>query len=129
MAKTRAEALQELFEEAHHNNIIIHCDEQAQQLLDWAAQQEGAPPEHYQAVTIGDDIFVRPEFAQDVRVLREELLHAYQQRAGLRTDRVLEAEIDARWQMIRFRHQWAISNDEVRVLIVEIRHIRKTGRY
>ena len=125
----REQALRELLEEARRENIIIQSDEEAQALLNWAARQEGVPPENYHAVTIGDNIFVRPEYVNNVRVLREEIIHVFQQRAGQATDDVVQAEIEARLQIIRYRHRWGITNDEVREMIREIRKIRETGRY
>jgi hypothetical protein len=108
---------------------VIQTDDEAQRLLDWAAGREGVPPENYHAVTSGDTIFVRPQHAENVRVLREELIHVFQQRAGAGTDQIVESEIEARLAMIRFRHTWAITNDEVREMIREVRQMRRTGRY
>lgn len=129
MRISREQALQELLAEARKSQVTIHSDEEAQRLLDWAAWREGAPPENYHAVTLGSDIFIRPEYAENVRVLREELLHVYQQRAGIGTDRIIQAEIDTRLQMIRYRDRWGLTNDEVREMIREIRQIRQTERY
>ena len=125
----RRQALHELVEEAEKANVIIHTDEEAQRLLDWAARSEGVEPSSYHAVTIGDDIFVRVEHAENVRVLREELIHVFQQRGGLASNQIVEAEVQARLSMIRFRHRWGITNDEVREMIREVRIIRKTGKY
>lgn len=98
-------------------------------MLDWAAARDGATPGKYQAVTFGDDIFVRARYANDVRVLREELIHAGQQRAGLRTNEILKAELQARSLMIKNRHRWGLINDEVREIPDEIRAFRRRGRY
>jgi hypothetical protein len=125
----RKQALRELIEEAERANVVIHTDEEAQRLLDWAARSEGVDPSSYHAVTIGDDIFVRVEHAENVRILREELIHVFQQRGGLASNLVVEAEIQARLSMVRFRQRWGITNDEVREMIREIRIMRKTGKY
>ena len=127
---SREQALHDLVEEAAKSNIIIHSDEEAQALLDWSARQAGEAPENFHAVTIGgEDIFVRPQYAENVRVLREEMIHIFQQRAGTATNEIVEKEIEARLLMIRFRQQWSITNDEVREMIREIRQMRRTGRY
>lgn len=126
---SREEALSELLEEARRSNINIQADEEANALLDWAARREGVNPENYHAVTIGDNIFVRPEYLENVRILREEMIHVFQQRAGQSTENIVEAEIEARLQIIRYRHRWGITNDEVREMIDEIRQMRETGRY
>ena len=125
----RDQALHELLDEAEKANIIIHSDDEAQRLLDWAARTEGVDPASYHAVTIGDDIFVRAEHVGNVRVLREELIHVFQQRGGIASNELVEAEVQARLSMIRFRHRWGITSDEVREMIREIRTIRKTGKY
>ena len=109
--------------------MTIHSDEEAQRLLDWAARAEGVDAANYHAVTIGDDIFVRVEHAANVRVLREELIHVFQQRGGLASNQIVEAEVQARLAMVRFRHKWGITNDEAREMIREIRTIRKSGKY
>ena len=125
----RPQALHELLEEARQGNIAIHTDDEANRLLDWSAKAAGEAPENFHAVTMGDDIFVRPQYAGDVRILREELIHVFQQRAGMATNEVVEREIEARLMMINFRHTWSITNDEVREMIREIRIMRTTGRY
>lgn len=129
MSVSREQALRELLAEARQSGITIHADDEAEALLDWAAIREGAPPENYQAVTFGDDIFVRRRYARDVRILREEMIHVAQQRAGINTDEVLHAEIEARVEMIRNRHRWALTNEEVRKMVEEIRRVRRRGRY
>ncbi len=80
-------------------------------------------------VTLGGAIFVRPEFADNVRVLREEMIHTYQQAAGIATNELVQGEIDARLRMIVNRHVWGIENNEVREMIEEVRKIRETGKY
>lgn len=125
----RAQALHELLEEARRASVIIHSDEEAQRLLDWAARTAGAEPHTFHAVTIGDDIFVRPEHLANVRVLREELIHVFQQRAGASSAEIVEKEIEARLMMIKYRHKWGITADEIREMIQEVRTMRKTGRY
>ncbi|MEO8846461.1 MAG: hypothetical protein ABI704_33120 [Kofleriaceae bacterium] len=130
LAQTNRErALKDLVDEAAKANVVIHSDENAQALLDWSAKMNGAPPESFHAVTIGDDIFVRPEFVENVRVLREELIHVFQQRGGIGSNELVEGELQARLSMIQFRYRWGITNDEVREMIREVRKIRETGRY
>lgn len=86
------------------------------------------------ATNLGDDlIFVREEFINNPRVLREELVHTQQQHriqvgAGNSGNRPA-LEIEAREELIKNRNQWSITNDEVREVIQEIRTIRETGRY
>ena len=129
MRVSRRQALTELLEEAKRSGIDLHTDSEAEELLDWAARRDGAQPESYQAVAFGNDIFVRPRYASDLRVLREEMIHVEQQRTGIATDQILQAEIHTRLLMVEKRHRWALSNDEVRELIGEIRLLRLRGRY
>jgi Domain of unknown function (DUF4157) len=126
---SREQALSELLEEAKKANVEIHSDEEAQRLLDWAAQADGVDAASYHAVTIGDDIFVRVEHAANVRVLREELIHVFQQRGGIASNQIVEAEIQARLAMIRFRHKWGLTHEEIREIISEVRRIRISGKY
>ena len=84
MNVSRDQALFELLEEAREHGITIHSDAEAEELLDWAAMRHGQRPEKYHAVTFGQDIFVRAQYAGELRVLREEMIHVEQQRAGNR---------------------------------------------
>jgi hypothetical protein len=128
---TRREALHELLEEARKAGIHIHTDAEAQRYLDHVAKLEGVAPDRMHAVALGEDIFVRAEHVDNVRVLREELIHCFQQKAGMEATRaaVVAGEIEARLMMIRFRHRWALTNDEIREMIREVRIMRKTGKY
>lgn len=125
----REEALRALLLEAQHEDIRIDAGDEAQRLLDWAARASGANPADYHAVTIGDAVFARPDYADNVRVLREELIHVYQQRAGASSGDIVEHEIAARLQMVRSRHRWGITNNEVREMIWEVREMRRRERY
>ena len=125
----RAAALGELLREADKANIVIQSDDEARALLDWAAKREGVDPSSYHAVTIGDVVMVRPEHAGNVRILREEFIHVFQQRAGQASNEVIKSEIQARWFLIKFRHTWGITNEEVREMAREIRQMEATGRY
>jgi hypothetical protein len=125
----RPEALRSLHEELQQAGATIRSDAEAQRLLDWAARVRGDLPENFHAVTLGDTIYVRPQYADNVRVLREELIHVMQQRGGMGTAERVAAEIEARLLMIASRHRWALTNAEVREMIREIRQMRATGRY
>lgn len=129
MATSREQALQELLIEARNGGVVIHSDAEASRLLDWFAAQKGIAPEKVQALTLGKDIFIRSEVADNVRILREELIHVAQQAASTATDELVQSEIDARLQMIARRHVWGITNNEVREMIADVRHMRRTGRY
>ncbi len=73
---------------------------EADRNLNWAAKAPRVPPNHLHPATIGDTAFVRSEYANNPRVLREEYIHLMQQKLGYGTDRMLEAEISARRLMI-----------------------------
>ena len=128
MNVSREQALFELLTEASERGITIRSDAEAEELLDWAAMRVGQPPERYHAVTLGQDIFVRAAYAGDIRVLREEMIHVEQQRAGIGTDEILEAEIEARQLMIRNRHRWSFTNHEIRAIIEELRLLSRRAR-
>ena len=125
----REKALQELLEEMQKGGVEIHSDKEAQAYLDFAAKHRGIPPKSVHAVAIGDDILVRKEYAENVRILREEWIHIEQQRRGLASNEIVEAEIEARELMIKNRRNWAITNNEVREMMWEIRQMRERGKY
>jgi hypothetical protein len=125
----RERALREAFDDAAEQGIRIHSDDEAEALLDFMARRHGEAPENFHAVTLGDDIFIRRDHADNVRVLREEMIHVSQQRGGISTADVVQGEIDARLEIIANRHRWSITNDEVREMIQEVRKMRATGRY
>jgi hypothetical protein len=125
----REQALKELLEEARKAEVIIQSDAEAERYLDLAAKRYGGKPSDYHAVTIGDLIFVRPQYAENVRVLREELIHVFQQRGGMAVTDIVAQEIEARLMMIARRHHWSMTVDEVKEMIAEVRQMRKTGRY
>lgn len=129
MYTSRAQALLDVMADAHQAGAVVHADEEANQLLDFLARKNGELPENYNAVTLGDDIFVRPQYADNVRVLREELVHVFQQRAGVSTSSTFEKEIQARLMIIGSRQGWGITNNEVREMIQEIHQMRATGKY
>ena len=62
-------------------------------------------------------------------MLREELIHVFQQRAGISTAEIVDGEIVARLEMIRYRHRRGLTADEVREMIREVRIMRRTRRY
>ena len=91
------------------------------------ARRHNAPPENYRAATLGADIFVRPQYVGNIRILREELIHVQQQREGINS--VVEAEIQARELMIQARDRWGITDGNVQDMMREIEQMRQTGRY
>jgi hypothetical protein len=48
---------------------------------------------------------------------------------GASSAEIVEKEIEARLMMIKYRHKWGITADEIREMIQEVRTMRKTGRY
>ena len=128
MNVSREQALIELLKEARERGITIHSDAEAEELLEWAAMRDGQRPEKYHAVTLRQDIFVRAAYASDLRVLREEMIHVEQQRAGIGTDQIIAAEIEARQLMIKNRRRWAFTNREIRAMIKEIRLLNRRLR-
>jgi len=76
------------------------------------------------------DIFVRAAYADNPRVLREEMIHVAQGRAGqISSDRIVANEIAAREMMIRHAAAWGITADEVAEMQREIVIMRRTERY
>lgn len=125
----REQALRELLAEMQKDGIEIHSDSEAQQYLDFAAKQRGISLKSAHAVTLGSDILIRKSYLENARVLREEWIHVQQQKRGLASNQIVEAEIEARVLMIQNRRRWAITNEEAREMIREIRQMRERGRY
>jgi len=96
--------------------------------LDSRERAYGLSPGSMTAVTIGDIIVVRPEHADDVVVLREELIHVQQQQSGLGGSTSVDAlEIAARREMIEKAEKWGITREQVEVLNAEIKSILAHG--
>jgi hypothetical protein len=129
---SKAEALQKLREEASKAAIEIRDDgdPEVKAYLDWAAKNQGIPPENMHASTIGDVIMIRAEHAQNVRVLREEMIHVEQQRSGVAIsgpEAIDQLEIEARERMIERAGEWGITEQEAQELRDEIKKIRESG--
>jgi hypothetical protein len=118
-------------DEARARGVEIRSDAEAVAYLDWAARAQGIEPSQMHAVTLGDDlIMVRPEHVDNPRILREEMIHVEQSRAGqIASDTVVANEIAAREAMINNADEWGITADEVSEMQREIDHMRQTGRY
>jgi len=96
--------------------------------LDSRERAYGLPPGSMTAVTIGNIIVVRPEHADDVVALREELIHVQQQQSGLGGSTSVDAlEIAARREMIEKAEQWGITREQVAMLNAEIESILAHG--
>jgi hypothetical protein len=100
--------------------------------LNWYERTAGATPGSHHAVAVGDDlIYVRPEYATNVRVLREELLHVLQMRGGLEVGiggyGINEAEIAVREALIQNASRWGLTDAEVQELKREIEIILRGG--
>lgn len=116
--------------EAREKGIHIHTGPDVEAYLDWSAQQRGLGPSQVHASTLGDDIFVRVVYADNPRVLREEMIHVEQGRAGrVSTDRIVENEIAAREIIIAHAEEWGITAAEVAQMQREITIMRRTERY
>jgi len=78
-------------------------------------------PEDVKAVTLGDLVMVRPGYARNPRILREEVLHVLQARGGTASTANRWAnEIAARREMIERASEWGITSREVREMHREI---------
>ncbi len=128
---SREQALREVYDEARRLQVEIRSGAEAETYLDWAAQIQGVAPERMQAVSIGDVILVRQAHGANVRILREELIHVCQQQAGIEVSRaaIMTGELMARYELIRNRHKWGLTRQEIREVVHEIRQLRRTGRY
>jgi uncharacterized Zn-binding protein involved in type VI secretion len=129
--KPRPEALDDVLKEIKAAGVEVRADREAEEYLNYCARQHGIDPSQMHAVTLGDDlIMIRPEHANDPRILREELIHTEQAKAGLiSSTSVVENEIAAREKMIANAEQWGITPDEVTQMQKEIDIMRATGKY
>ena len=128
--QSRQWAIEALLREAREHGIQIHSGPDVEAYLDWSAQQRGLAPSQVHASTLGDDIFVRVAYADNPRVLREEMIHGAQGRAGqISSDRIVANEIAAREIMITHATAWGITADEVAEMQREIVIMRRRERY
>ena len=93
--------------------------------MDSAAVRQGVRPEDIHAITLGTDtILIRKQYASDVRVLREELIHTQQQIEGLSIDPgrdiITAMEVDARYQLLQNKDSWALADEEAAEIEREI---------
>ncbi len=112
--------------------VEIRSGSEADEILNYRAKIEGVPPESMHAVTLGDDlILVRDSHVNNVRVLREELLHTQQQKIGFEISysSVTQAEIQVRKQMISQGYEWGLTRQEIQELHDDISTIKLRGGY
>jgi hypothetical protein len=127
---SRQQAMEALLLEAREKEIHIHTGPDVEAYLDWSARQRGLEPSQVHASTLGDDIFVRAAYADNPRVLREEMIHVEQGRAGqISTIRSVENEIAAREIIIAHAQEWGITAAEVAQMQREVAIMRQTERY
>jgi hypothetical protein len=126
---SKGDSIKKLTQWAENVGAEIRSNDEAIEFLDGAARRYGGDPADYHAVTLGDIIMVRPEYAADLRVLTEELLHVCQQKGMTKATTVVEQEIEARLVMIANRNTIGLSHKEITDMIAEVRHMRATGRY
>jgi len=120
--------------EANRLGIEIDSGEDAVAYLNWYERTAGATPGSHHAVAVGTDlIYVRPEYAANVRVLREEILHVLQQWGGLEIGAgghgIAEAEVAVRQTLMQNARRWGLTPTEVRELQREIELILQRGGY
>ena len=131
---SRGRALQSALREANRLGIEIDSGEDAVAYLNWYERTAGATPGSHHAVAVGTDlIYVRPEYAANVRVLREEILHVLQQWGGLEIGAgghgIAEAEVAVRQTLMQNARRWGLTPTEVRELQREIELILQRGGY
>jgi hypothetical protein len=132
---TRAQALDAVYKDAERLGvkIITDADPEIKAYMDNAAKREGIPPEDMHAITLGDTIVIRRQHADNVRVLREELIHTQQQAEGFAVgpdrDTITEMELDARRQLLENKEKWALTDEEAAEVEREIAAIKQRGRY
>ena len=130
---TREQALKDVYAEADKKGvkILTDADPEIKAYMDNAGARQGT---EVHAITLGDDtIVVREEYANNVRVLREELIHTQQQTSGFPIDSsgdlTTQMELDARRQLLDNKDSWALTDDEVKEVQSEISTILQRGRY
>ena len=130
---TREQALKDVYAEADKKGvkILTDADPEIKAYMDNAAARQGT---EVHAITLGDDtIVVREEYANNIRVLREELIHTQQQTSGFPIDSsgdlTTQMELDARRQLLDNKDSWALTDDEVKEVQSEISTILQRGRY
>ncbi|MFF4318120.1 hypothetical protein [Streptomyces sp. NPDC001568] len=123
-------AIEGLYSEAEEKDIAIISGEEADSYFEWVASREegdGADPEAYYAVTLGDTILVRDSHKFDTRTIGEEMIHSQQQMDG-RGD-VFECEVEAREGLLANPEKYALTDEEIGELEAEVSTLKERGYY
>lgn len=129
---SREQALADVLREAKELDVEIRSNQEAEEYLDYAARMSGVEAHQMHAATLGPDlIMIRGVHKHNPRILREELLHTQQQKAGvpISQDGVTNAEIEVRQVMIKNRYRWGITEEEVQEMRNDIELIERRGGY
>lgn len=129
---SREQALADVLNEAKKLEVEIRSNQEAEEYLNYAARMSGIEAPQMHAATLGPDlIMIRKAHAKNPRVLREELLHTQQQKAGIAISdaSVTNAEIEVRIVMLQNRYKWGITEEEAQEMIEDVRLIEKRGGY
>ncbi len=136
MRPSRKQALLSAYGEAERRGIriITDADPEIAAYMDHAAARQDISPENMHAITLGSDtIVIREQYADNVRVLREELIHTQQQINGLLIgtggDLITAMELEARYRLLQNKDIWALTDEEIDEIEREIAVITKKGRY
>jgi len=120
-------AIQQALNEAAELGIKMYSDDETIAYLNWRSRQQGT---RVNAATFGNTILIRPEYARNVAVLRQEMIHSGQQMTGqATTGNIAEMEIQARMIILQNRHTWGITREEALMIIQQIRQIIELGGY
>lgn len=136
MSISREQALKDVLSEAKQRQIQIltDADPEIKAYMDNAGARQGIQPASMHAITLSPDtIVIRQQYANNVRVLREEMIHTQQQAEGITiepgSDLVTRMELDARRQLLANSKKWALTPEEIDEIQREIRLIIRRGKY
>jgi hypothetical protein len=118
-------------DEIESQGIEIQVDEEAVRHLDYFGHRSSIVVEWDGDEVVGATIILRPEDMDNALILREELIHYYQQ-AYLKLDpseQLFFMEVQAREAIIHNRHSWILTNDQIRRTINDLREIIRRGSY
>ena len=127
----RDQALRDVQADIKALGVEVVSDADTEAYLDYRARQMGLKPEEMFASTMGNTIMIRASAANDVRTLREELIHTQQQQPGMEisADSVTQGEIEARELMLQNANRWGLSEAERTEIQQDLVKIEQRGGY
>lgn len=128
---SREQALKDVQADIAALGVTVVSDADTEAYLDYRAAQMGMKPEELFASTMGDTILIRASAVDDVRTLREELIHTQQQQPGMEisAESVTAGEVEARQLLLENANRWGLTEAERTEIREDLVKIEQRGGY